>query len=957
MKHLYKSILFLSILWGGITTVIAQPGLSNYDIASKLDAFWPTSVSASQLFRKPAEGIDYATGQATIRIPLYEIRTADFVLPISIYFTTGGIKKHQLSGHIGTGWQLEAEPMISRTVRNHPDEKYFLTDSTSRYARDNKYYLLRLASGQADIDQDIFHYRLLSGPGKFLLGESSHRYFHPIPLTKEGFRITTSSSRLSSDFEEPISITDPSGNLYIFGKDKFSREKSVQGIECVTAWKASEILSPNGDFLRFSYADKIFNEYPFSRYDFYMVEDNYQASFPDVVNVPPHPGYWVGVKGEMNYYYLSGTEMDPFAGRVPVFKQWELQRDVPYATLHGRAQSRPIKRIDFAGGSVRFHYQSATGLLERVEVYSGNSLIRSIRLSTIGVSLPFLDKVEISGSDMGKTECYRFDYLPNRDKISKEQYQNNVGRRDDEGSSESEVAYQNVSITDPTGNPDLTFTIGNGGDNYFSYLRQENLCKVVYPSGGYTEYKYETGWANYPSGNNGGSVWAGPRLASITEHPICGIPVVRTFKYGNNPQLTGGGYARFPVDKSSFSKQYTKHYIRTDGFGNQFAHSGRCRLYCNQNLYTSDETVYYPYVLETVGETSTLRYFQCRTDFTAGVRPDFPAPIGLESLWIREDSCAYYNGDVHTATRWFSYDSQLAMVSEISSHALFEGLSGYPGQMSLDIEHLYKYSYSENTVNVLHAEQGYKSVRTVTYDGRDVCNVTENRTYSTDNPRRLLSIDTGRERIEFSYPAYNRNPTSIYSLMKARNELSTPVESRHYLDGVLRKKLVYQYDPDADTERGYSLSAIKESSDASGQNLRVAEQYDGYLGCGKPTQVTRLDGTTVCFVWGYGGLHPIAVIEGMTTGQVAAAGVDFEGLSTSHTISESVYSLLDGLRASHPEARVSTYRYLPMIGQIRRTSPDGVTIHYDYDSFGRLSTIKDNSLKTTSTYEYHETNP
>lgn len=955
MKYPFKYILLFSVLWGGMTTGMAQPGLSSYDIAPKLNTFWPSSVSASQLFRKPAEEIDYATGQATIRIPLYEIRTADFVLPISIYFTTCGIKTNQLSGTIGAGWQLEAEPMISRIVRGRPDEFHFLTDSTSRHAQNNRHHLLRLATGEADIQQDIFHYRLLSGSGKFLLGESSHRYFHPIPLTQEGVRITTSSPHVSPTFENSMSITDPSGNLYVFGKDVSSRELTYQGEESVTAWKASEILSPNGDFLRFSYVDNAPNEYPYSRYDFYMVEDDFPKTDADLGSVPPHPGYWVGIKGKMNYYYLFDVETDDWGRRIPIFKQWEKKRDVSYSSPGSRIQPRPVKRIDFAGGSVRFNYQAKTGLLERVEVYSGNSLIRSIRLSTIGSALAFLDKIEISGSDANKSECYRFDYTADRDKITEEQYKSNVGSSVFTDWDSSEVIGQTIRMTDPSGNADLTFIMeGSGG--YFNYRRMENLCKVVYPSGGHTEYQYGIGWANLPTGHHSTSEVAGKRLSSIIEHPVCGNPVVRTFKYGDSPELTGVGYTRFPLDPSSFSKGSPKHYILPSDYGYQFVHSGYCRLYSNQNLYSSDDTVYYPYVMETINGISTLRHFNCYTNFMVGERPYFPDPIGKSPILSMEDSCAYYDGKGHTATRRSSRQSYHTMVSEMNSIAMFEGLYDSSGNIYSSIEDMYLGSFSEKGVDVFSLEPGYTSMQTDTYNGSDVRNTNEIRTYSTTNPRRLQSISTGRERVEFSYPTLY-NSTNVYHLMEERNELNTPVESRHYVDGVLRKSIFYQYEPDADTERGYSLSSIKESTDASGNNFRVAEQYDGYLRCGKPSQATRLDGTTVSFVWAYGGLHPIATIEGMTAEQISAAGIDLNGISTSHTIPESVYGILDGLRTSRPEARVTTYRYLPMIGQVRQTAPDGVTVHYDYDSSGRLSTIKNNSLNTISTYEYHETNP
>ena len=77
---IYRKSLFLSFFLFYVSHLsFGQSNFSSYDISTGFSSYWPASVSASQLFRKSAEKIDYATGRATIRIPLYEIRTADFI--------------------------------------------------------------------------------------------------------------------------------------------------------------------------------------------------------------------------------------------------------------------------------------------------------------------------------------------------------------------------------------------------------------------------------------------------------------------------------------------------------------------------------------------------------------------------------------------------------------------------------------------------------------------------------------------------------------------------------------------------------------------------------------------------------------------------------------------------------------------------------------------------------------
>lgn len=939
-----KKVLLPFLLFYVSALSYGQGSFSAYDMLNGFATYWPASVSASQLFRKPAEKIDYATGRATIHIPLYEIRTADFVLPISISFVTGGQLQDQLAGQMGLGWQLEAEPMITRQIRGMPDEFYFLTDSLVHNKHNDEYYPLRYVTGQADFQQDIFNFRLLSGSSTFILGESANRYFHPRLLTQEGTKVTVPGGRVSSNFSNPIHITDRSGNRYVFGGENSARELTYQGNgESVTSWKASEIVSPGGDCINFSYLDAAPLEYPSSRYDFYMVEDNYPELDPSD-DIPPHPGYWVGVNGKKNYYYMSSTEPGPTSGTLkPVFKKWTRVNDVLYANPGSRVRPRPIQRIDFAGGSVRFSYSADNKLLEKMDVYSGSQLLRSVRFTMSATFLPFLTKVEMLGSDGKSSGCYHL------------KYDSYFGDRSPYSQGDL-VPLQHLSVNRPSDHQACTFSLGAAGNPYFPRYREGDLRSVTYPSGGRTEYNYEYGFVHPPIGSLTYSETGLLRLSSIVEHPVCGIPVSRQFKYGDSKTLNGIGYTRFPVDGSAFTKEYRKHYI-SQFLGRYSATSGRARVYCNQNQLSGERLVYYPFVQETVNGVSTLHHFPCYSSFEQGVTPRFPDPIGYGQFLSMEDSCNHSSGGQSISAQKVSQRYGRNMVSELITTGIFENAGNLydAAYQSLSIRELCMSSYYEESVEVIQQRSGEDSRNDENLNGSGIASRNEIRTYSSTSPDQLLSISTDRERVEFSYP--DNNPSkAAHARMKANNELDTPVETRHYVDGVLRKRLVYDFQLDSKATRGYSLSAVSESTDASGGSLRVAEQYHNYLRCGRPSQVTRQDGSVVAIVWGYGGLHPIAFVEGMTANALSAAGISLEQAAASHTISESVYTLLNSLRGTHPEARVTTYRYKPMVGVVQRTDPDGSSETYSYDASGRLSETKNNHQKTKATYEYHEAN-
>ena len=62
---------------------------------------------------------------------------------------------------------------------------------------------------------------------------------------------------------------------------------------------------------------------------------------------------------------------------------------------------------------------------------------------------------------------------------------------------------------------------------------------------------------------------------------------------------------------------------------------------------------------------------------------------------------------------------------------------------------------------------------------------------------------------------------------------------------------------------------------------------------------------------------------------------------------------LDELRMHKPGAQVTTYTYEPLIGMTSQTDPNGITIHYRYDEFGRMKEVRDDDNNVIQILQYH----
>ena len=125
------------------------------------------------------------------------------------------------------------------------------------------------------------------------------------------------------------------------------------------------------------------------------------------------------------------------------------------------------------------------------------------------------------------------------------------------------------------------------------------------------------------------------------------------------------------------------------------------------------------------------------------------------------------------------------------------------------------------------------------------------------------------------------------------------------------------------------------------------DKYDRY---GRVLQETNENGLIISYIWGYGGLYLVAVVENADLNMIKR----IDGLDNieSDPLQTGLNNEQEQQLRNISDAHVTTYTYKPMVGITSVTDPSGRRKTYDYDTSGRLITVKDESGNIIERYDY-----
>ena len=126
----------------------------------------------------------------------------------------------------------------------------------------------------------------------------------------------------------------------------------------------------------------------------------------------------------------------------------------------------------------------------------------------------------------------------------------------------------------------------------------------------------------------------------------------------------------------------------------------------------------------------------------------------------------------------------------------------------------------------------------------------------------------------------------------------------------------------------------------------------------RPVEVKQYNKPTTVYLWSYNNQYPIAQIVNATLVEVTQqlSPLNIETLAEAAAPTDADWTAVNALRTKLPNAQVSTFTYIPLVGTTKVTDPRGINTTYTYDTFWRLYGIYDNRNKALKNINYNYSN-
>jgi len=508
---------------------------NSFDPVSETSRMAPTPNSPeAQAFTKYGDiSVSMYSGTPNVQVPLFVFKGRELDLPISLTYDASGVKVEQLASTVGLGWNLNVGGRISRITNGLPDDfinqgntdipyksiwdtevkndiasYQGITGSSASFPSRNALldymlFLRKINENQYDTQPDYFSFNALGNSDTFVVDLATGNpkalnnprnivqlvkgYGAANPITK--WVITTDDG---TTYEFELAEVTRDTNLFDQSSTSFYGLKK----EYNSSWLLTKIVSATGkDTYEFSYTDLGF-----------WTNNRAAATFNGVTNAllcgannTPMPTNSMGYTGGNDYKVKQ----------LVLNKIKHNNKTIVSVNSVGRADMDVDSAIEDI--YIFKDYNESTQVGDLLQSFHFN--YDYFRTST--ATQPYnpllvrlkLDEIEIKGNDGVTENKYAFQYIdPYNLPSTTSKAQDYLGYYN--GATSNSVLYPKA----PAGN--CMPSDGANRDPNINFAQKGLLSKITYPTGGFTEFDYESDYEQVVSSQ--GNSWVTEASVTLT---------------------------------------------------------------------------------------------------------------------------------------------------------------------------------------------------------------------------------------------------------------------------------------------------------------------------------------------------------------------------------------------------------------------------------------------------------
>ncbi|NEW81795.1 MAG: RHS repeat protein [Mariniphaga sp.] len=437
----------------------------------------PPSPNAAQLGSFGAAEVGLFTGTAQYSIPLYTFESSNLSLPISLNYSSNGLKVDELTSWAGLNWVLSAGGVISRYRKGTVDKPGGRTPvpNWNNMTAEQKYDFCFNASSLGGIgnEPDIFSYSLPNYSGKFAFDDSGKPVLFPYANLKIETNPPTSNSYTF------FNITTPDGIIYKYSDSEQTGQPSESTYP--SSWYLSEIIHPKGDSITFHYDGAWITQYLATAQNVSVVVELTGSGG----GTPPPENIEKVIKCTNYVLFLKEVDFHKY-GKI-IF-----EKSADRSDADGEYKLNKIVIKDSNGTQVKafsFWYQfpyrnnsyqaNANATIGDFDMLTGKNNYRM-----------FLDSLQQLDATNTRISSYKFNYnsldgLPARFSYSQDHWGYFNGKFNEDLAPFSAVPTMNRNAFS-----NMVTSYANRNADY-NFSKRGMLNKITFPTGGYTTIDYE----------------------------------------------------------------------------------------------------------------------------------------------------------------------------------------------------------------------------------------------------------------------------------------------------------------------------------------------------------------------------------------------------------------------------------------------------------------------------------